>query len=122
MTWQNLHELVLALAFLLGPLAADGWPSCLAAAPPGDGLSAEVCKAKGTSAGLKENSFLSPALRFTSGFAVYSTWYRGLPSPREERDGKCVSVSPLGSGAVLSPGVYIPGAAMPYLLLLVTSA
>lgn len=49
-------------------------------------LSVEVCKAKGMSVGLKENSLLSPALRFTSGFAVYSTWYRGLPSPCEEKE------------------------------------
>lgn len=122
MTWQNLHELLLALAFLLGPLEADGWPSCLAATPPGDGLSAEVCKAKGMSVGPKENRLLSPALRFTPGFAIYSTWYRGLPFPCEKGDGEWVSVSPLGTGAVLSLGVYIPRAAVPYLFLFVASA
>lgn len=31
-------------------------------------------------------------------------------------------MSPLGTGAALSPDVYIPGAAVPYLLLLVASA
>lgn len=84
MTCQNLHELLLAFAFLLGTLEADGWLSCLAAASSGDGLSAEVRKAKGMSVGLKEKGLLFPAPRFSYGFVIYCTQYRGLPSPHEE--------------------------------------
>jgi len=119
MTWPKLHEQLLAFAFLLGPFEADGWPCCLACH---SSWRWSECKVKGSLVEMKENGLLSLALGFTSDFAVYSTWYRGLPFPHGERSGKWTSVSPLGTGAALSPGVYLPGAAVPDLLLLVASA
>lgn len=88
MTWQNPQQVPL----LLPVLRALQWMSCLAAAPPGRALPAEVCRAKGMAAGWEESRLLSTALGLTSGFAV---------TPSVKR-GKWVCVTPLGIMAVLS--------------------